>query len=409
MLRFVHCADLHLDSPFKGIAALEPDFAEKLREAPLAALEKIVDLALQESADFVLIAGDAWDSRERSLSAQLRFNAQMRRLEEHCIPCFYACGNHDPLPPANAESVRMPGNVQRFGSEISMFPVTRDGKEIAHIYGISFTRAAETSNLSRRFSRRDRTVPSIAVLHCNIGDTGHDNYAPCTIADLQQAGMDYWALGHVHKFSILHEQNPAVVYPGCAQGGSPRETGPHGCCLTTIGDDGVVQTVFHPVDSIRFNTIKIAADNCNDWEKLIDTVVTTCRDTAAASNGRALLLRCDLTGTTPLDTELRQAEQLEQARGEINDRLSDQIPPIRIERLTASTRGVYDLDKLAQGNDFTAELITLYRSGDTGDNIRRELDEVLKRYCGEPLTDEEFQSISDGALDATINLLTGGR
>ena len=407
MLRFIHCADLHLDSPFKGIAAMESDIAAKLQQAPVAALEAIVELALRENVDFVLIAGDAWDVQEKSLPVQLQFNSRMRQLEERNIPCYYACGNHDPLP-GGREAVKLPDNVRRFGKQVSMFTFEKNGSPAAHIYGVSFSRAAENENLALKFSRRDPAQPAIAVLHCNVGDTGHENYAPCSIDDLVNAGMDYWALGHVHQFRVLRQQTPAIVYPGCAQGCNPRETGPHGCCLVTINDDGGIQTEFRAIDSIRYETIDLSVEGLTDWEALIDRVAEEAGKIASRLDGRDLMLRCNLSGKTLLDPELRQEQKRDEARNAINDRLAGDGSFIRIERLTAATHGTYDLDELAKDGGFIAETIELYRHIDSDAELRREIDDVVRKFCGEPCSDEEFRTACDSALDMTINLLAEG-
>ncbi|MDD3118784.1 MAG: DNA repair exonuclease [Victivallales bacterium] len=410
MLKFIHCADLHLDRPCSGLATIDPELAARLRQAPGAALDRIVELAIREQVDFVLIAGDVWDQKEKSLTARLFFNTRMRRLAEAGIACFYVGGNHDPLT-NERETLPLPDNVHCFGGRVGMVPFYRDGKEVAHLYGISFTRAAETANLSLQFVRQNPEVPAIAILHCNIGNTGHDNYAPAAIDDLCRAGMDYWALGHVHRFQVLREQAPAIVYPGCAQGGSPRETGAHGCCLVTIDAAGRVKVDFHPMDVIRFATREITATAAADWETAIGLVLAAAREEAAGSD-RDLVLRCLLTGRTGFDAELRRDDSREAARQEINARLADTTPLVRVERLTAVTHGVYDREELARGSDFAAELIALYRSAAAEPEmlaeLRRELDAVLVRFTGAPLPEDEFGRVLDAALDRSLNLLADG-
>ena len=95
--RFVHTADLHLDSPFLGIQEVNEHVAGELREATFRTFDRIVELCLKRHVDFLLIAGDIYDSRDRSLRAQLRLRDGLRPLSEAGIPTFIVHGNHDPL------------------------------------------------------------------------------------------------------------------------------------------------------------------------------------------------------------------------------------------------------------------------------------------------------------------------
>src|SRR2546422_10321758 len=96
-LRFVHAADLHLDSRFRGIGRARPALRDRLQSATLGALERVVDHTISVKADFLIIAGDIYDSRDRSLRALVAFRKEMERLAERNIPVFAVHGNHGPL------------------------------------------------------------------------------------------------------------------------------------------------------------------------------------------------------------------------------------------------------------------------------------------------------------------------
>ena len=275
-LKFVHAADLHLDSPFRGIRSEAPDYvADALRRATFDAYENIIVLCLQERVDALLVAGDIYDGADRSLRAQLQFVDGLNRLDGAGIRSFVCHGNHDPLDGWEARLSLPPGCV-RFGPEVTGEPVFPDAPERATVYGVSYPQRVVTENLSLRF----REIPAFAgmtvgagmpggdggvsgagmtvgdgsvagfnvgLLHANVGgNTGHDNYSPCTVADLADAGLDYWALGHVHTRQVLRQERPAVVYPGNPQGRHPLETGARGVYLVEVDDYGAVSLDFPP-------------------------------------------------------------------------------------------------------------------------------------------------------------------
>ena len=223
-LRFVHAADLHLDSPFRGPADARLALKDRLQSATLGALERVVGHTIGAKADFLIIAGDLYDSKDRSLRALVAFRKQMERLADRNIPVFIVHGNHDPLN-GWGSSFQLPANVRTFGSRTDTEPFLRFGREVAQIVGVSYTRERVTDNLASSFTAAPAAPYSIAVLHANIGhQAGHADYAPATVDDLVTAGFNYWALGHVHTRSILAKEPAMVVYPGNTQGRNPRES-----------------------------------------------------------------------------------------------------------------------------------------------------------------------------------------
>ncbi|GAH49465.1 unnamed protein product, partial [marine sediment metagenome] len=209
---FVHAADLHLDSPFVGIQDVDEEIAERLREATFSTFRHIVDLCVEREVDFVLVAGDIYDSGDRSLRAQIRFRDGLRRLSAAGIPAFVVHGNHDPLDRWSA-TLQWPEDAHIFGGKtVTRVPVEAEGDMIATVYGISYPTQEVRRNLATEFRRDEKDVYAIGLLHCNVGEnTGHEPYAPCSVEDLVRAGMDYWALGHVHNRRIMREDKPVIV------------------------------------------------------------------------------------------------------------------------------------------------------------------------------------------------------
>ena len=213
-VRFVHAADLHLDSPFGGIRTeAPPHVADRLYRATFDSYENIVSLCLRERVDALLVAGDIYDGADRSLRAQLRFNEGLKRLDTAGIRTFVCHGNHDPLDGWEARLDLPPGCV-RFGPEVSSAPVFPLEPERAMVHGISYPQRVVTENLSQHFRPPYSSGFNAGLLHANVGgNAAHDNYSPCTVDDLSETGIDYWALGHVHTRQVLRRDRPAIVYP----------------------------------------------------------------------------------------------------------------------------------------------------------------------------------------------------
>src|SRR3954454_23894101 len=211
--RFVHAADLHLDTPFEGLARTSPEVAAALRDASLAAFDALVELTLREQAAFLVLAGDVYDGAERGVRAQLRFLRGLERLSAAGVQVLVAHGNHDPL--AGWSAIRAwPAGVHVFSSEaVEAVPVERDGHVLATVHGISYATRDCPASLLPRFAGAAGEGLRVGVLHANVGgDPAHAAYSPCSVDQLRAAGLDYWALGHVHQRAVLCDGDPWVVY-----------------------------------------------------------------------------------------------------------------------------------------------------------------------------------------------------
>src|SRR5262249_32239829 len=228
-LRFIHAADLHLESPFRGVGDIAPKLREQLQSATVEAFQRVIDHTIQSKADFLILAGDLYDSRDRSLRALLNFRRQMERLADRDISVYIVHGNHDPLNGWGGE-FQLPPNVTTFSGRTDTEPFVRRGREVASITGVSYTRERGLENLAASFKPNGNSPYSIAVLHANVGSqAGHADYAPTTVEELSAAGFSYWALGHVHTRSVLASEPAMIVYPGNTQGRHAREGGERGC------------------------------------------------------------------------------------------------------------------------------------------------------------------------------------
>jgi len=252
MLRFIHAADIHLDSPLLKLEQYEGAPIEALRGATRQALQNLTQLAISESVDFVLISGDLYDGDWKDYNTGLYFIKQMAKLKDAKIKVFIVAGNHD-AGSKMSKTLRLPDNVLMFPSD-KPDTVRLENLGVA-IHGQSFSTPAVKKDLSSAYPYAISGFFNIGMLHTGAtGLEGHEPYAPCTIEGLKAKGYDYWALGHVHKRTILSE-NPMIVFPGNIQGRHILESGAKGCMLVSADDS--VNMEFRPLDVIRWETVRI--------------------------------------------------------------------------------------------------------------------------------------------------------
>ncbi len=351
--RFVHTADLHLDSPFAGLTAEAPEsVARTLRESTSLTWQRVVGLAIDAQADFVVVAGDVFELQNHTLLGQVRFRDGLADLSRAGIPAFVATGNHDPEP-GWERGVTWPPSAHRFGPDrVVGVPVLRDGEEIARVYGIGHATANVRDNLARRFAR-DSDVPfAVGVLHANVGgQPGHAAYAPCSIADLRATGMEYWALGHIHRPAVLCETGPTVIYAGNPQGRDPGEIEPRGCFVVDVDRAGLVHPRFEPVDVVRWQAVRVEIDGLEDDDALIDAVVRAVGDAQSAA-GRSIVARVTLVGRGPVHARLRRTGAAGDVRQLARERLGLGEPFAWIESVADRTRPPVDVDRRREAPDF---------------------------------------------------------
>ncbi len=307
--RFVHAADVHLDSPLKGLAGQEGSAAELIRSATRKAFEGLIARTIEEEAAFLIIAGDLYDGDWRDYQTGLFFVRQMGRLREAGIPAFLIYGNHDAQSKLT-RSLNLPDNVTVFSTRK---PETHRLEELdVALHGQGFMDRDTRENLARAYPGPVSGALNIGILHTGLAGTdGHAPYAPCTLAELRDKGYDYWALGHIHQPAVLSER-PYVVYSGNVQGRHIRETGPRGAMLVSV-DDGAISALdpFH-VDVVRWEIVRVRADGCDTSAEMHERVRGAIeRAVAELADGRLLACRVEIAGRTALhSTLLASREQL---------------------------------------------------------------------------------------------------
>ena len=297
-MKFLHAADIHLDSPLAGLRARADLPDAVIRHCTRRAFTAMVDLALSEDVAFVVIAGDLYDGDWKDFSTGLFFADEMRRLAR---PCFLLRGNHDARS-LITRNLTLPANVREFSSRTCETASLADLGVALH--GHSFANRAVPENLSAGYPAPIGGMVNIGVLHTSADDPGeHETYAPCRVADLTVKGYDYWALGHIHARRVLAER-PWVVFPGNLQGRHAKETGPKGCTLVTVEDRRVVAVEHRTVDVLRWAALDVDVAGV-DVVTLNGRIADAVRAALAAADGRPVLARMTLTGATDLHGRLQ--------------------------------------------------------------------------------------------------------
>ena len=354
MFRFIHAADLHLDSPLLGLTLREGAPSEELRGASRRALDNLIELARTEGVDFAVIAGDVYDRDWRDYSTGLFFRSRMAKLQELDIPVYLIAGNHDAAS-IISRKLTLPDNVTYFSSK-SAHTVLPESWPVA-IHGMSFPNRAVDENLVPRYPPALAGKFNIGILHTSLaGSSGHDTYAPCSVEELTAKGYDYWALGHIHQPAVIREQ-PWIVYPGNLQGRHARECGERGCRVVSVNDDlEVTACTWQPLDVARWAALTVDLTGVDTMEKLLRLTRECLAEAVGNAGDRLLAARVTFSGTTALHGALcSRTDRLEaEVDGCAQDLGSDRL---WIERVKLETRPAVSLADLAARDGLTKVVV----------------------------------------------------
>ncbi|MFP3122192.1 DNA repair exonuclease [Ectobacillus funiculus] len=403
-LTFIHAADLHLDSPFKGMETAMPSFIfEAMKESTFQSFQRIVDTAIQEQVDFVVIPGDVYDREVRSLRAQLFLREQMRRLHDYDIQVYISHGNHDHLG-GNGAGIELPNNVHVFQQPfVTKQPFHKQGQLLAYVYGFSYGQRAVTKRMAAQYEKEEEAPFHIGLLHGSLeGNHEHSSYAPFLLSELMEKQFDYWALGHIHKRVVLNEQ-PPIIYPGNIQGRHRKEMGEKGCYLVTLME-GRASYTFIPTASIIWKEAEISIEGMQRIDELLKRCEEVMNDLRHETEGVLLVLT--ISGSGPLALYLQDGQHVDElmailAQGEER---SDFVYPISCLNRTYSEEALKEspfLLELLQEADSFSEIDTVLRPFWSTSAARKVI---------ETFSEEEKQDILEEAKRLLIGeMMKGGR
>jgi len=385
LFSFIHTADLHLDSPFNGITADSSYITNVLRSATFDTLDHLIKLAIEKRVQLLLIAGDVYDSADRSLRAQLKFRDGLERLSKKNIRTFVAHGNHDPLD-GWSSSINWPSGVHIFGPQVEEVIVKSNGSPVVSVSGMSYQRKNEKRNLARLFKRSEAlNIFHIGLLHCSVGSHPvHETYAPCELSDLLNSGFNYWALGHVHERIILNE-NPHVIYPGNTQGRHIREQNERGCYLVDVYEDHSIDIEFYPIDAVRWRSVSINIENMNSIDQLDSIISDSIDKLREEADPRPVVCHIILTGRGPLYNDLRKEGTVMELQERAQENHSSELPFVLVQKIKMNCRPMLDIDSLRKNKDFIGQIIRISDEfGSEDDKIVDVLEPVLSELYANP-------------------------
>ncbi len=292
-MKFLHAADVHLDSPLRGLVDYPGAPVERLRSATRRAMDNLVRLAVDERVDFLLIAGDLFDTECRDFNSALAAVAQMQRLHKAGIPVYMILGNHDSREEMTRE-IPWPPNVKLFGADRP--ETVLHAKLPLAVHGMSYPCREVTENLAIQYPAPVMGRFNIGLLHTNAGgNPNHDSYAPTSVEELIAKRYDYWALGHIHQPAVLHE-SPHIVYSGNTQGRHARELGAKGCYLVAVNDGRIETCEFRETDVARWFRETITLEPDDDSDELIGRARDRLEEVIGRADGRLAAVRLEFTG-----------------------------------------------------------------------------------------------------------------
>lgn len=408
--KFIHAADIHLDSPLRGLERYEGAPIEEIRGATRQALENLVALAIEEGVAFVLIVGDLYDGDWKDYNTPLFFNKQMSRLRREDIQVFVVAGNHD----ADSRLTKQLSTMKNvtFLSTRKVETVVLEKHGVA-IHGRGYPKRKVTDDISAAYPKAQKGLFNIGLLHTAVdGRVGHEPYAPCTVEGLCDKGYQYWALGHVHSREILHAE-PWIVFPGCIQGRHVRETGPKGCELITV-EEGEVQAVEHrDLDVLRWAMCEVDVTGSETADEAVGLVHKELKRLREECEDRFLAARVVQKGECAAHGEI--TGDIEHHRSEIRSGAND-LGDVWVEKIRVETRMPVNLDELRGDDHPVGRLICgIEEIGESPEKLKTlayELADLQKKLPPElrggddPLDLEDAETIC-GMLQDVKNLLVG--
>lgn len=398
--RFVHTADIHLDSPLRSLAMRNGDLAELVGDATRQVLVSIVDLCLAECVDALVIAGDLFDGDQTSMKTARFLASQMHRLHQAGIGVLKIRGNHDNLSRISKQ-LALPDNVTVFGSRSHTVVHPAGGIDVA-IHGLSFASAKAPESLLPKYPAPLSGAFNIGIMHTSLaGAPGHDVYAPCSIPNLHAHGFGYWALGHIHVRS-LHSGAGTIVMPGTPQGRDIGEHGVKSVSIVTVRDDGTVDVEERSTAIAQFERVNVDVTGAREWNEVVHRVRASIEELRASVDAMHAVIRVRFSGTTPLSWTLLRDRDLLLAEAE---QIGEQTGRVWVEKVELDVRD--DNDQRSREVDPVLELAeTMWSTATTSHALRAEAKDLVTRLIADlPPDARGFAGKDEASLDAFLDAI----
>ncbi|MEN8259339.1 MAG: DNA repair exonuclease [Pseudomonadota bacterium] len=394
-MKFLHAADIHLDSPLRGLERYEGAPVEQIRSATRQSFDAMIDLAVDEGVDFALLAGDLYDGDWRDYNTGLFFIDRMSRLADEGIPVFVVAGNHDAASQLS-KALRLPNNVTVFSTRKA------ETKMLEHldtaIHGQGFATRAVTEDLSLGYPQGIPGLFNVGLLHtCLDGQYGHDPYAPCSLDGLRSKGYQYWALGHVHQRRVIC-RDPWVIFPGNLQGRHIGEKGPKGCELVTAEDNAVISVDHRDLDVLRWEECRVDTTGSDSPDEICERVDKAFRRALDGCEERLLAVRLHLEGACNAHHSLHaHRERWENEFRAVATGVG--VARIWLEKVVVATRATSDIDRVLERGDALGGLLGAIRDLEIGegtlDSRVRNFAELRRKLPAEYFANADFADPTD--------------
>lgn len=395
LIRFIHCADLHLGGRFVGITAEDPELGKRMVGATYRALDNIVNRANRDAVDFVIFAGDIFDDKDETPYARAYFAEAIGRIN---APCYIAYGNHD-YKRRWEKSIPLPSNAHVFRStpDTFLYP-PNENEAIVEIVGVSHSKKETYENLASTIKGTNERF-TIGVVHCDINGDPKSKYAPVRINEMLNSNVNYWAVGHAHNNAILHT-DPYIVYPGVIQGRNPSESGQKGAYMVTVVDNRVVKAEFFETADVIWQDIEVWIDSETNLTQLVDQV--------ASRMEKGALIRVIVSGSGPLNRDLR-------LDGERIKGMIESSTGTRCTGLLVRTSPIFDFKERAKVGDFVSAVID-HGNMLSGRSIPELTDIICNthasstyiRHIFEEMDADDLRLLVDDAVKLIVERMTGG-
>lgn len=410
-LTFIHAADLHLGAPFRGLRGLSDAWADRLLRATVEAYDRVIDTALARKVDFVIVAGDVFDSARASYGDYRHFFEGLQELSDAGIPTYLVTGNHDPYTSWQHGFFSLPDLAHLLPADRPGFALfERGGQPLCLIGGRGYynqtwpideciaegvTRAAAERELVPTFPQASDAPFAVGILHTGLNLDPVK--APVDPVRLLSAGMDYWALGHVHmRYAYPSEQDPKLVFSGCIQGRDIKETGPRGVYAVALEEGHRNKIEFIPTASVVWQRMRVDVSDCPNIPDIADKIMRELFRENGKAHCEEMVARIELTGATPLHAMLARADVLADLRKHTNDSYS----MFFCDALVDATTEPRDKDELRRDGLFSGAFLQVSSAqrANRDDEIAYLQDEFLKRNI--PLPSAYTRRIDQLAEDA---------